>query len=85
MCECDKIVKKCIGAINKFFYLDRVDKTKIRHYTDLNNIANKKVKECIELAHEYQREIGITGECITNIFTTHLLLIKYWAKQQIKR
>ena len=66
MCECDKIVKKCIGAINKFFYLDRVDKTKIRHYTDLNNIANKKIRECIELAHEYQQENGITGECITN-------------------
>jgi len=66
MCDCDKIVKKCISAVNKFLYLDRVDKSRIRHYTDLNNIANKKVKECIELAHEYQRENDITGECITN-------------------
>jgi len=66
ICNCDKIIKKCITEFKKFFYLDRVDKSRIRHYTDLNNIADKKVKECIELAHKYQRENNITGECITN-------------------
>jgi len=66
MCECDKIIKKCIAEVKKYFYFNCVDKSRIRHYIDLNNIANKKVKECIEIAFEYQRENDITGECITN-------------------
>ena len=71
---CNAIIKRC-NEFNKIFYFeDCVDKTKIRHYTDLNNISCEKVKRCIELAFEYQKENKINGECITNAILLYDIL-----------
>ena len=66
ICECKKVIDKCVAGFKKILWLDRVDYNKYKNYTILNNIENKKVLRCIQLSFEYQEVNNISGECITN-------------------